>query len=104
MKIETEKELINYTSCLRSEYKDPARLSGCRESLVIYVKSCQDQINEYDRTHYPSGKAEPVEKHGKKIISMMLENVLSEQKNTSGKLKRRKIAFLPYLNCRQPNL
>jgi len=66
MENETEKELINYTSCLRSEYKDPARLSGCRESLVIYVKSCQDQIDEYDRTHYPSGKAEPVHETWKK--------------------------------------
>ncbi|MBF7958163.1 putative type VI secretion system effector [Rahnella victoriana] len=95
MEIETEKELINYTSCLRSEYKDPARLSGCRESLVIYVKSCQAQIDEYDRTNYPSGNAEPVHKTWKKDYIDDVRGCLIRAKKYLRQVETEKNSFPP---------
>ncbi|MFD3246722.1 putative type VI secretion system effector [Rahnella aquatilis] len=95
MENETEKELINYTSCLRSEYKDPARLSGCRESLVIYVKSCQDQIDEYDHTHGPSGKAEPVQETWKKDYIDDVRECLIRAKEYLRQVEAEKNSFPP---------
>ncbi|WP_337264548.1 MULTISPECIES: putative type VI secretion system effector [unclassified Serratia (in: enterobacteria)] len=61
MENETDSQLYNYTSCLRSEYKDPARLEGCFRSLRIYLENRKRQINEYDNKVHSLKNVEPTQ-------------------------------------------
>ena len=48
MEKETDEQLYNYTSCLRSEYRDLERLEVSLDCLDIYIEHRSEKINEYD--------------------------------------------------------
>ncbi|AEX50502.1 hypothetical protein GRAQ_03618 [Rahnella aquatilis CIP 78.65 = ATCC 33071] len=59
MEKETDERLVNYTSCLRSEFKDLDRLEGCFVSLELYIKNRTRKIKEYDEMNRPGSKEDP---------------------------------------------
>ncbi|AEX50503.1 hypothetical protein GRAQ_03617 [Rahnella aquatilis CIP 78.65 = ATCC 33071] len=53
MEKETDEQLVNYTSCLRSEYRDLERLEVSLDCLDIYIEHRSEKINEYDEMKNP---------------------------------------------------
>ncbi|MBU9816609.1 hypothetical protein J1781_17360 [Rahnella sp. C60] len=77
MEKETDEQLYNYTSCLRSEFKDPDRLEGCFASLNIYIASRTESINEYDETYHSSNATESSEeRQNREYIDTLRQRVL----------------------------
>ncbi|MFD3246721.1 putative type VI secretion system effector [Rahnella aquatilis] len=77
MEKETDEQLYNYTSCLRSEFKDPDRLEGCYASLNIYITSRTESINEYDETYHSSNATESCEeRQNREYIDTLRERVI----------------------------
>ncbi len=77
MEKETDEQLYNYTSCLRSEFKDPDRLEGCFASLEIYIASRTESINEYDEICHSSNATESSEeRQNREYIDTLRERVI----------------------------
>ncbi|WP_415838646.1 putative type VI secretion system effector, partial [Rahnella victoriana] len=77
MEKEKDEQLYNYTSCLRSEFKDPDRLEGCFASLKIYIASRTESINEYDEICHPSHATESSEERkNREYIDTLRERVI----------------------------
>ncbi len=58
MEKETDEQLYNYTSCLRSEYRDLERLEVSLDCLDIYIEHRSEKINEYDEMKNPTSEEE----------------------------------------------
>ena len=81
MEKETDEQLYNYTSCLRSEFKDPDRLEGCFASLEIYIASRTESINEYDEICHSSNATESSEeRQNREYIDTLRERVIRAKK------------------------
>ena len=77
MEKETDEQLYNYTSCLRSEFKDPDRLEGCFASLKIYIASRTESINEYDEIcHLSNATESSEERQNREYIDTLRERVI----------------------------
>ena len=68
MENETDERLVNYTSCLRSEFKDLDRLEGCFNSLDIYIENRSKKIKDYDEMILSSSQEESSAKVSKRVF------------------------------------
>ncbi len=68
MENETDERLVNYTSCLRSEFKDLDRLEGCFNSLDIYIENRSKKIKDYDEMIHSSSQEESSAKVSKRVF------------------------------------
>ncbi len=68
MEKETDERLVNYTSCLRSEFKDLDRLEGCFNSLDIYIENRSKKIKDYDEMIHSISQEESLTKVSKRMF------------------------------------
>ncbi|MBF7958160.1 putative type VI secretion system effector [Rahnella victoriana] len=68
MENETDERLVNYTSCLRSEFKDLDRLEGCFNSLDIYIENRSKKIKDYDEMIHSGSQEESSAKVSKRVF------------------------------------
>ena len=68
MEKETDERLVNYTSCLKSEFKDLDRLEGCFNSLDIYIENRSKKIKDYDEMILSSSQEEYSAKVSKRVF------------------------------------
>ena len=95
MEKEKDEQLYNYTSCLRSEFKDPDRLEGCFASLNIYIASRTESINEYDETCHSSNATESSEeRQNREYIDTLRERVIRAKEYLS-QVEAEKNSFPP---------
>ena len=95
MEKETDERLVNYTSCLRSEFKDLDRLEGCFVSLELYIKNRTRKIKEYDEMNRPGTKEDPANQMYSRIFIEETRRSIIRAKEYLRQVEAEKNSFPP---------
>ncbi|MBF7958159.1 putative type VI secretion system effector [Rahnella victoriana] len=80
MEKETDEQLYNYTSCLRSEYRDLERLEVSLDCLDIYIEHRSEKINKYDDMPSPPEEVSSSEAYKRMFINEMRLSIIRAKK------------------------